>query len=194
MSSSFFILTPALGRRSAVELVLGFLLLSACVRAQQPMPASPAAASSHAPVLTLVEPLSGGTLPRDRPVAVFRFAAGDAADSINAQTFAISVDGIDRSALFHATREIAVGLLVADSAADSAALAPGIHQLHARVCSLRGVCSDLDASVTVIPAEPPAQSDSAAKPDSTAEGGSPVSLIRMLLELVLALARKLIAP
>lgn len=176
---------------AAVSLFTLALAPGAC--AQQPVPAPPLA--SYRPLeLALVQPATGGIVPQDRPVVVFRFAPGDSTDPIDARSFAITVDGVDRTSSFQATREMAVGLLVRDSAANSPAFTPGIHQLHARVCSLRGVCTELDASVTVVPPESITQSRSTAEPDSTAEGGSPVSLIRMLLELVLALARKLIRP
>lgn len=64
-------------------------------------------------------------------------------------------------------------------------------QLHARVCSIHGVCGLVDASVAVSALDSLPQ---ASEPDSTVQHGSPISLIRMLLELVLALARKLIGP
>ena len=77
--------------------------------------------------------------------------------------------------------------------AAEALITPGVHLLHARVCSMRGVCGIFDAAVTVIPVDA-ATPSAASAPDSSAQHQSPISLIRLLLELVLAIARKLITP
>jgi hypothetical protein len=72
--------------------------------AQQPVPA-PAPSSSPAPAyrppaLALVQPAAGGSVPQDRPVVVFRFAAGEPNDLIDVRSFAVAVDGHDRTQLF----------------------------------------------------------------------------------------------
>jgi hypothetical protein len=45
----------------------------------------PAVPSYQPPVLALVQPATGGSVPQDRPVIVFRFAPGDSIDPVNAQ-------------------------------------------------------------------------------------------------------------
>jgi hypothetical protein len=161
---------------------------SASAFAQQPT------TPNQAPSIKLIVPAEGAAIPADKPVVLFRFAAGDSSDAIDPASFRLAVDGLDRTNLLQLGNGEAWGPLVPDSFASSPPIAPGVHLVHARVCSVRGVCGLLDASVTVIPAEPIAQSGAAAAADSSAEHGTPISLIRMLLELVLALARKLIGP
>jgi hypothetical protein len=58
--------------------------------AQQP-PASPPAtnapvlAAYRAPTIALVQPPAGGSVPQDKPVVVFRFAAGEPDDPIDSR-------------------------------------------------------------------------------------------------------------
>lgn len=126
--------------------VLTSVAFGRVVRAQQ-SPAPPAAPSQpiitpyRAPLIALVQPASGGSLPSDRPAAVFRFAQGEPLDPLDVRSFAVSVDGEDRSALFQVTSTEAWGSL---SEGD---LAPGIHQVTARICSSRGACTSADATV-----------------------------------------------
>lgn len=154
--------------------------------AQQP------ATANQAPTIKLIVPAEGAAIPADKPVVLFRCTAGDSSDAIDPSSFRMSVDGLDRTSLLQLGDGEAWGRLVPDSSASFPPIAPGVHLVHARVCSLRGLCGQLDAPVTVLPAGPAAQSGAPMEPDSTALQRAPISLIRMLLELVLALARKLI--
>ena len=170
------------------------LLAAAGIASSAPAFAQQATGVNRAPTIKLIVPADGAPIPADKPVVLFHFVAGDSSDAIDPSSLRMSVDGLDRTSLLQLGAGEAWGPLAPDSSASSPPIAPGVHLVHARVCSVRGVCGSLDAPVTVIPAEPVTQSGATATPDSTAEGRSPVSLLRMLLELVLALARKLIAP
>ena len=144
---------------------------------QSPPPA--AIAAYRAPVIALVQPAGGGTVPQDKPVVVFRFAQGEATDPLDARSFAVSVDGEDRTALFQVAAAEAWGPL-----ADGAhALAAGAHQVTARICSARGACAAVSATVTIVP---PQQAGA-----STAASGS---RRERLIDLVLQAARRLLTP
>jgi hypothetical protein len=104
----------------------------------------------RAPLIALAQPLSGGVVAQDKPVIVFRFAAGEPEDPVDARSFAVSVDGEDRTQLFQMTMTEAWGPLA--SSAESIAL--GSHELVARICSARGACGTATAVVTVAPPGP----------------------------------------
>jgi hypothetical protein len=141
-----------------------------------------------------VVPTAGLPIPADKPVVLVRFVAVDSTDAIDPSSLRMSVDGQDRTSLLQFGGGEAWGPLVADSSSSSpTTIALGVHLLHVRICTVRGICGVLDAPVTVASAESVVRADTPSASDSTAQRGSPVSLIRMLLELVLALARKLIA-
>ena len=122
---------------------------------QQPqLPATPSAvlAPYRATVLALVQPATG-TVTQDKPVAVFRFAQGEPTDPIDLASFAVSVDGEDRTRLFQvATQPLgeAWGPL-ADPAATEKDLTVGTHVLSARICSTRGTCGTLQTTLVVMP-------------------------------------------
>jgi hypothetical protein len=176
--------------------VLGWSLFNApCGRAQQAGAiVGSAGPSSRAPIISLVEPVNGGFVPQDRPIVVLHFASGDSADAVDARSFVLTLDGADQTALFRSTRQMAVGLFSPAGSTDSPMLALGDHRLRAHVCSIKGICSEIDTAFTIVRADSIAPSPLSAAADSSAEGTSSVSLIRMLLQLVLALARKLIGP
>lgn len=177
-------------RRALVPALLALPLAGAALRAQQPV-SPPAAASAplaayRAPVIALVQPVDGGTLYADRPVIVFRFAAGEASDPIDVGSFAVLVDGVDRGALFQRTAGEAWGLIAPVSGADSPA--PGTHRVSARVCSSRGACTAVQATVNVLPALIPAASDPAAPVRARQ------SRKQRLLDAALGAARRLLVP
>lgn len=117
--------------------------------APTPPPPAPASAGSYrAPWILLVQPQDGGVVPQDKPLAVFRFAQGEANDPLDARSFAVSVDGEDRTSLFQQTGSEAWGPL----AAPGIAIARGSHEVHARICSSRGACIATKALITVAPA------------------------------------------
>lgn len=152
--------------------------------AQQPAPPPPApqappvaGAPYRAPMIALVQPANGGTLPQDKPVVVFRFSQGEAADPIDAGSLAVTVDGRDRTSLFRVTAAEAWGPI----ADDAPPLAAGPHQVTARICSTRGACAAVGATLIAV-ADP--------------GGLSPPPQKRRdwLIDLVLQAARKLLAP
>jgi hypothetical protein len=73
-------------------------------------------------------------------------------DPVDARTFAVTVDGVDRTALFQVTADEAWGALAKPGSADSL-IALGSHAVLARVCSARGACAE--AATTVLVVEPP---------------------------------------
>jgi hypothetical protein len=138
----------------------------ALASAQQPAPASDA---YRLPSIVMVQPLDGGSVPRDRPIVVFRLAAGEPTDPIDTRTFALSVDGADRTAAFEPdTRPADVG-------------GGTTHTIAARICSQRGACTAMTATVgTVV---------------SPAVGtGAPATRKARLIDLLLTAARKLLEP
>jgi hypothetical protein len=151
--------------------------------AQQPPPATPPTLQAyHPPAIALVEPLPDASVPQDRPIVVFRFAAGDSADPIDARSFVVTVDGKDRSALFEVVGDIASGPLAAPSDTE-VAIAIGPHSLAARICSLRGTCGEVVAAVTI-----------ASSPAIAADQQVHTALIQTLVELLLALVKRLLTP
>ncbi len=148
--------------------------------AQVPAPQSqPPLMPYHAPVIAIVQPSPGGSVTQDKPVVVLRFAPGEASDPIDAASFAIVVNGVDRSALFQVAANEAWG-----SVAPSEELAPGSHQLVARICSARGACASVAGTVTVVSSPVPVVSSPA----------SARSRKRKLLDALLAAGKKLLTP
>lgn len=168
-------------RAPSVSALISALLISArtAALAQQPVQGPPPLAAYRPPSLALIQPAGGGSLPQDRPVIMFRFSAGDSTDPIEARSFAIAIDGKDRTALFQLARDEVWGPLV--PAEDTPSLAPGAHVFSARICSIRGACGDISGSVLVA-ATPAMQSKAAADRKRT------------LLDLLLAAAKRLLSP
>lgn len=179
------------------------LVHGSAVFGQQP-PTS--VASYRPPLIVLAEPSAGVTIPADKPVIVVRFTAGEPDDAIDASSLRLSVDGEDRTSLLQLGSGEAWGPLARDtttanvkptSAASGGVplIAAGVHLVHVRVCSMRGVCSALDTPVTVAPLETatPLSSRTAAADSATQQhlGHSP---LRKIMDLVIAGARKLLAP
>lgn len=159
-----------------------YALHAGAVRAQQPD--EPAVAPYRAPVLALVQPAEGGTVPQDRPVVVFRFAAGEPDDPIDLRSFAVSVDDRDRTALFRIAGNDAWGPL----AAAPATIELGPHELEARVCSARGACASAKATITVGPPGPPGPSAAEPPPDRNTQRKS------QLVDAFLSVLRTLLKP
>ena len=182
--------------------------LAAPARAQQPpaplpvplpTPSSPsstadALAPYRAPRIALAQPAAaeaggGGSVPQDRPVVVFRFAAGEPDDPLDVRSLAVAVDGTDRTALFQTTATPAGGQawgpLADDAAIRRGQLAAGVHRVVARICSTRGACGTTEVQVLVVPG-------------LTASGGAsadePKSAARRVLGAVLTATRKLLLP
>lgn len=137
------------------------------------------------PVLSVAQPAEGVVLPDDKPVAVFRFASAEPLDPIDALSFSVTVDGIDRTALFTLTNGEAWGRL---APADEL-LAAGQHEVRARVCSARGACATAKATVTVVARESLLQGAVVAADRS---GAAKSQRRRRILDAVLQAARVLI--
>jgi hypothetical protein len=170
-------------RRAALVVTASLIALTAAAPragAQQPAPAAPALPSYRPPVLALVQPAADGSVPQDRPVVVFRFAPGDSTDPVDARSFVITVDGKDRSAGFQAARDMVWGALAPPD--EAPALGAGAHTLVARICSIRGSCGEVNASVTIVAVAAP-------NPNAPVPNRK-----RTLLDLVLAALKKLLAP
>jgi len=181
MSSPFTSSSRRLGRAAhVVAVALVALSIAYPASAQQPAPATPPLPSYHPPLLALVQPAADGSVPQDRPVVVFRFAPGDSTDPVDGRSFAITVDGKDRSAGFQAARDMVWGALAPPD--ETSALGTGAHTVVARICSIRGSCGEVSASVTI---------SAAAAPDANAPAPNRK---RTLLDLVLAALKKLLAP
>lgn len=180
--------------------VLAALIPGLVVLAQQP---STPAATYHPPIIVLAAPITGSAIPADKPVIVLRFSAGEQTDAVDPSTLRMSVDGEDRSSLLQLGTGEAWGPLARENGSSPASggvkspaaplIAPGVHLLHVRLCSMRGVCSTLDAPVAVAPAEPP-QTRSATPADSSGQQRSRDSKLRKALDFLIAGARKLLTP
>ena len=156
---------------------------------QQPqLPATTSAvlAPYRAPVLALVQPATG-TVTQDKPVVVFRFAQGEPTDPIDLASFAVSVDGEDRTGLFQVATGAAGGDAWGplDPPGDNA-LTVGAHQVVARICSTRGACASAASAVIVMP--PLVQPTAAATP------ADKKSRKRKVLDAVVGIGRKLLVP
>lgn len=164
---------------NAATACLFALTITRPVEAQQAGAVSPQLPSYHPPVLALAQPGNGGSVPQDRPVIVFRFAPGDSSDPVDARSFTITVDGKDRSAGFQAAHDMVWGALAPPD--EALGLSPGAHSITARICSIRGSCGEVSATVTVVA--------------SAAEASGPaMSRKRTILDVLLAALRKLLAP
>ena len=180
MSSPFTSLSRR-PRRAAHVATVALIALAIVARptpAQQPAPAT-VLPSYRPPVLALVQPAADGSVPQDRPIVVFRFAPGDSTDPVDARSFAITVDGKDRSAGFQAARDMVWGPLAPPD--EDSGLSAGAHAIVARICSIRGSCGDVSATVTVL-----ASPTEANEPTSSRK--------RSVLDLLITVLKKLLAP
>ena len=195
--------------RLSIPIVAALAVAAGCpsrARAQQPIPSPipvppPAAGTAtlapyRAPLIGLVQPApastggttAAGSVPRDRPVVVFRFAAGEPDDPLDVRSFVVAVDGADRTALFQTTATPAGGqawgALVPDHATKSGQLTLGAHRVVARVCSARGACGTVETQVFVAPEFAAAAPDAAAAKSTT----------QRVLGAALLATRKLLLP
>jgi hypothetical protein len=163
------------------------------VAAQQPAPAPPSGQPSQPaavvqlptyrpPALALVQPAAGGSVPQDRPVIVFRFAPGEPNDPIDASTFAVTVDGKNRSSLFQVSSAEAWGPIAPSHDKSEPAPSAGAHRVTARICSIRGACSETATTVVAVPS-------SAVAPEARVADRR-----RSILDALLTAARKLLEP
>ena len=99
------------------------------------------------PVIALVQPPSGGAVPQDKPVVIFRFAQGEAGDGVDVKSFGVTVDGVDITAAFQIAGGDAWGSLA--GLRRDVPLSLGVHGVVARICSERGACGTVSAAVSV---------------------------------------------
>lgn len=133
-------------------------LMHAQASPQVPTPGIPA---YRTPVIALVQPSDGGTVPQDKPVIVFRFAQGEADDPIDMRSLSVVRDGIDITTGFQLTGFEAWGS-IGGAPPTGALLSLGAHQLVARICSARGACGTVNASVSIVAASASEQPGAAA--------------------------------
>jgi hypothetical protein len=151
--------------------------------AQQP-PAAPQAAVTpyRSPIIAVVQPPVGSSVTADKPIVVLRFAPGEPDDPLDAASFAIAVDGVDRTALFQVAATEAWGPLALAVSGEQPPIPSGARQVAARICSVRGACGAVTAVVTVT-------ASAVAAPQKP-----PADRKRSFIDLVLSVARKLLAP
>lgn len=117
-------------------------------QSSSPSPAGlPALGSYRTPAIALVQPASGGTVPQDKPVVVFRFAQGEPDDHLDLRSFAVSIDGRDVSAGFQIVGSDAWGSLAPLQTDGLPSV--GVHAVTARICSERGACATVNAAVSI---------------------------------------------
>jgi hypothetical protein len=119
----------------------------ALAAAQQPAPASDA---YRLPSIVMVQPVDGGSVPRDKPIVVFRLASGEPTDPIDTRSFAVTVDGADRTAAFQVTATEAWGLVAEPDVRPADMGSGATHTIAARICSQRGACAALTATVATV--------------------------------------------
>ncbi|MGI8496135.1 MAG: hypothetical protein ACR2OG_00925 [Gemmatimonadaceae bacterium] len=149
-------------------------------------PAAPPTAivAYRIPQIAIVQPLPGGSVPQDKPMVVFRFVPGELTDPIDAASFQLSVDGVDRTSLFQIGSGEAWGPLAPlMSGAAGSALSVGPHQLSARICSSRGACGTAQAPVLVLPST-----------TMTSQATTPPSRAHRLIDLLLSAGKKFLLP
>lgn len=149
----------------------------ALAAAQQPAPAD----AYRVPSIVMVQPLDGGSVPRDKPIVVFRLTAGEPTDPIDTRSFAVTVDGADRTASFEVTATEAWGPVAEPDARPADTGGGATHTIAARICSQRGACAAVTATVETV-----------ASP-AIAGGSEPTRKAR-LLDLLLSVVKKLLGP
>ena len=138
---------------TVIALLTGVLLATTAMkpaRAQQPAPATGTSQATpyRPPTIALVQPTGVTPVPRDKPIVVFRFRSGEIDDPIDARSFTVTADGVDRTVGFRVAADEAWGSLGGASPGDSM-VAPGPHAVSARICSVRGLCATAEATVAV---------------------------------------------
>jgi hypothetical protein len=149
------------------------------------------------PTIALVQPSGAATLTNDRPVVVFRFVPGEPNDPIDLASFAVTVDGRDRTPSFQVTSAEAWGSLAEGPAVSTdSSLALGTHQISARICSARGACGVLVTSLTIVPSQLESRASQPAAEGAAADssGSSASSRRRRVIDAVLAALSKLLSP
>ena len=175
-------------RRGGRRMTGGSLLLTAMLIATprdsplaQPPDSTAARQAYRTPVIAIVQPAAGAAIPQDKPVVLFRFAAGERDDPVDMQTFKVSVDGADATSSFQVAVDKAWGALPTPPDRGSSAIAPGAHLIAARICSVRGACGSLQTTVIVAPSDMPEASPKASRK-------------ARLIDLLIEAARRILIP
>ena len=165
--------------------VVALGLPRAAAMAQPPAPqAYVIPATPRVPVIALVQPPNGGTIPLDRPVLVFRFTAADPSEPLDLGSLRVLMDDKDVTNAFHITPNESWGTLPLPSPVGAPGVA-GLHTVRGRICSLRGACGTVAATVSVM-----AEQTAASPPNAGASTGRPKGLLGALVKLT----RKVIGP
>jgi hypothetical protein len=122
-------------------------------------------------------------MPQDVPVLAFRFSAADGSDPLDLGSLRVTLDRRDTTPLFRTTPNESFASLPAGTPS-APGVASGPHMVSGRICSLRGACATVTATVHVVgiaPAEPPTASKTSVGPNG-------------LLGVLVKLTRKVIGP
>ena len=160
-------------------LASSFILAVAPLEAQLPDSVT-ARQPYRPPVIALAQPTAGAAIPQDRPVVLFRFAAGERDDPIDARSLRVLVDGADATARFQVGAAETWGALGQPGSGETEPIAVGEHRIEARICSVRGACGTAAATVLVAP--------------SGVTAAGPPSRKARLLDLLLDAARRILLP
>lgn len=154
------------------------------LRAQETPAPSAQLPAYRTPVLEIAQPPSGGAVPQDKPIVVFRFAQGEPDDQLDLRSLSVTVDGRDVTSGFQVGGSEAWGSL---SLRDNpAAIAIGVHDVSAQICSTRGACAIARAMVTVLPPLV------GGPPQSSTNAPATTSLKRRILDAALNATRRLL--
>lgn len=96
------------------------------------------------PRLVVAYPAPGVSVPADNATVIFQYASTDA-DPFELRSFRVIVDGVDRTSHFRVTADAAWGVI-----ADGNEVGLRVHDVRARICSVRGVCVGTQAIVSVL--------------------------------------------
>lgn len=132
-----------------VASLLALSLAGSTLSGQTPgQPASPP--PYRAPLIALVQPAGDDALPHDKPIVMFRFSPGETADPVDVRSFAVVVDDKDRTPGFQVTATEAWGpVRDVEASGEVGDVTPSTHNLAVRICSVRGACAHITASVRV---------------------------------------------
>ena len=155
-------------------------------RSQATSPTAAPIVSSRLPFIALAQPPDGVAIPQDRPALVFRFGAADASDPLDLGSLRIVIDGRDVTARFQVIPNEAWGKIDPLAASGTPMAVAGLHAVSARICTLRGLCGAVAASINVSAVAPDVQ----VAPNAPTTSSGPQGLIGALVKV----ARKIIGP
>lgn len=108
--------------------------------------ASPFVSAARGPFLGIAYPAQGQPIPADRPVIVLRIAAADQGDPVDLASLRVLCDDVDCTAAFQVTASEGWGRLSGNAGSNPRG---GDHRLRARLCSTRGLCTYIEATIPV---------------------------------------------